>query len=170
MSEEKLRHGQALAIQWVTFLLQKVVEDIDNGGEKTRELIGNAQSVGKFNDLKTIALGYHYVLGSALPLAIELALKALLLKEGVTPRRTHDLLSLYSGLPELTRTMLQDKFQTLDEIDGYSERMSLILENHRTDFPDWRYLDSAGKLFKEENKKLQIAICTLLEIYNSSDA
>lgn len=163
MNEEKLRHGQALAMQWVVYSLQKMNSDIKNNGGVTKNLIGDAKSVNGSNDLDTLATGCDYVVNFVLPFAIELALKSLLLKEGKTAGRIHGLLDLYNKLPESTRNSLQDNYIKNQKVERIT--FEKLLDNHKDDFINWRYLENAELLNKDE-KKMQLALCSILDIYN----
>ena len=168
MNKQKLLHGQALAMQWVGFALQSIIADIHSGGSITKQLMGSAKSVGNGNDLKTVAIGCNYVVNFVLPFAIELALKALLAKTGQGFKFTHDLLALYNKFSPDIKGRLQSEFIIQLEKGGCPETGSFedLLTAHKNDFVDWRYLDKAEKLKKEE-KEMHLAICAILEIYNS---
>jgi len=118
--------------------------------------------------LDTLAIGCLYVVNFVLPFAIELSIKAILAKEGKDSKFVHDLFMLYKELSEETKQLIQNEYIKqcrcceFHEIDSFE---NLIIE-HKTDFVGWRYLDNAENL-KRNDKKMQIAICALLEIYNT---
>jgi hypothetical protein len=167
ISNNNLRHGQALAMQWVGLVLQKIVKDISSGGNITKQLIGDAKSVNSKNDLNTIALGCHYVVAFILPLTIELALKALLSKQGIKPKNSHNLSDLHEQVPEQMKRTLQDTFfhQKKEVLNQENGSLEQLLARHSKDFVDWRYLDQPERLEKSDTE-MQIAICTILDVYN----
>lgn len=97
-------------LQWTSFCLQKIVADIAQGGLITRQLIGDAKNTGSTSPLDTISLGSKYVLNFIIPLSIELALKALIIKEGEQPDNIHDLSALYDKLPDDLKEQIEQNF------------------------------------------------------------
>jgi hypothetical protein len=168
MNKKKLFHGQALAMQWVGFALQKLIVDVKAGGSITNQLIVNAKSVSGNDALNTLALGCSYVVNFVLPFSLELALKSLLIKGGNEPKFIHDLLDLYNGFSADMKLKLQNEYSNQLEIVGLDKTESLeeLLSAHRNDFKDWRYLENTEKLMREE-KEMQAAISAILEIDNS---
>jgi hypothetical protein len=67
MNEQKLRHGQALAMQWVAFALQKIIVDVRHDGHITSALLDGAKNIGGEERLDTLALGCNYVVNFVLP-------------------------------------------------------------------------------------------------------
>ena len=162
--EERLRHGQSLAMQWVSFSLQKIIADIESGGVKTNQLLDSTKDISAKSPLETIRTGSKYVLNFIIPLSIELALKAFLAKEGKEPDRTHDLFNLYNKLSKPTKRRIEHDFST-QKINPDSSFKDLLIK-HRSDFEDWRYLDNPEAI-QTDDKELQIALCSILSIYNS---
>ncbi|WP_170961705.1 HEPN domain-containing protein [Vibrio genomosp. F6] len=164
MSEQDLRHGQALSLQWVTFALQKMVKDIETGGSTTNTLIGNCKSVAGDSGLGTLSTGSDYVLNFLIPFSVELALKALLIKEGIDPGHIHNLVKLYGKLS----TKMQDEIQRIFKEEQQVTKFTMIelLERHKADFVMWRYLDKAEELHRDE-VELQLALSAILDLYNS---
>lgn len=166
---KELLHGQALAMQWVGFAMQKIMEDVKVGGTKTQQLLGNAKTVGNNSGIETLSLGCSYVVNFVLPFTIELALKALLTKENVNSGNIHDLLDLYNNLPEQIKSNLDAQYQSLSANGTTSGSQSLLknlLKEHRKDFVSWRYLENVENL-KRDEKEMQFAICAILDIYNA---
>ncbi|WP_312648989.1 HEPN domain-containing protein [Aminipila sp.] len=164
MSEKNLRQGQALAMQWVIYALQKLNLDIKNNGGVSKALRGDAKSASGSNDLDVLSIGCDYVVNFILPFALELALKSLLLKEGQNADRIHGLINLYNNLPESTRNALEDNY--FKEQNVKSITIEKLLDNHKDDFINWRYLDNSESLKKNE-KEMQLALCSILDICNS---
>jgi hypothetical protein len=160
----KLLHGQALALQWVGFAMQKLTVDVSAGGSATKQLPGDAIRSNK--DLDTLALGCTYTVNFVLPFAAELGFKALITKEGQRFERIHELLDLYTSLSQDTRQKLQREFENQRQLVGSSEIRPFedILAIHNSDFPRWRYLTRAETLQKEE-KELHVVISTILVVY-----
>lgn len=166
MKKEKLRHGQALAMQWVAFAMQKISTDVKSGGKITESLLGDATTIKGTSGLETLSIGCVYVTNFVLPLAIELSLKALIEKEGKTYPQTHNLLKLFNLLSLKTQNILEIQYHSHSEnnLAGSCECLRELLENHQQDFEGWRYLDEASTL-KREEFKLQYALTTILDIY-----
>ena len=163
-NEQKIRHGQALAMQWVAFALQKLSLDADSGGEKSGLLLGYQNSVDKTDGFKTLAIGCNYVIGFVLPLAIELALKSFIAKENSFPPKIHNLSKLFAKISSSSRNKIERKYAELtDNVDINS--FSKLLGDHSNDFEDWRYLDNA-EILKREEIKLQYSLSAILEVYN----
>jgi hypothetical protein len=169
MNEQKVRHGQAMVIQMVSFLLQKIILDIDMGGKYTAELLGNARSVGGQLNLKTYETGCTYVVNFLLPLTIELSLKSLILKEKKKPLKEHNLTLLFNQISESSQEMIEREYhvgtRTLPFKD--CECVRKLFNNHKTDFEAWRYMDAAEKLSQREEIKLQYTISAILTVYEN---
>lgn len=81
-----------------------------------------------------------------LALSMELALKAWWTREvnGINVPKTHDLLELFDGLPEQTRTRLENSHPELPnpshpKLSPVREGLRSILASNRTKFVEWRY-------------------------------
>ena len=70
---------------------------------------------------------------------IEVAMKALIEKQGQNPPHTHDLASLYALLDSSTQTRIEAKLNP----DGVEVEALLI--HHRSSFEQWRYIVDSGK-------------------------
>jgi len=153
-------------MQWVAFAMQKISADVNSGGTITGSLLGDATTIKGTSGLKTLSVGCMYVTNFVLPLAIELSLKALIEKEGNTYPQTHNLLKLFNLLSSKTQNILETQYHLHSENDlvGTCKCFKELLENHQQDFEEWRYLDEASKL-KREEFKLQYALTTILDIY-----
>ncbi len=163
MNDYKNRHGQALSMQWVSFLLQSVSVDIKQGGKLTRSLFKNARASGGEDNYDALDVGCTYTVNFLLPLTVELGLKALILQEGKKPVRKHDLIELYHQLSEEIRATLEKEYKSVCENED--SKLSESLERHRVDFEGWRYLDNPASVHCEEIK-LQYAISTILNVAN----
>ena len=158
-STNNLLHGQAIAMQYVVYLLQMMATH--EGISALTSLLRNVRSVGGTEVVTTTSLGCNWASNILSSLTVELALKALLLKESGHYKHTHDLLELYSSLPDRVQARLECE---------YAERCTRSLRElfvvHREDFVKWRYLDEDVDSLQSENIELQYAICTILDVHN----
>ena len=93
----KRRHVQAIAMQYVVNLLQRITE-----GKNRKYLSGlleNETSEGGGNVIHQTHLGCTWAVNILVALTAEFALKALLIKNGVVSPNKHDLLELFTLLP-----------------------------------------------------------------------
>ena len=167
---KKLRHGQALSMQWVSYLIGMIYEDTLQGGSSTKALLKGARSVGGGFPIKAWNLACLNALNVFLPFTMELALKSLLTER----KRSHDLLALYKALPINTQNKIEDEFQKLKQENGFREgQLITLLESHRQDFERWRYLDDKdlkGLVHSEDDwKEMHYGVCAILNVYNSSN-
>ncbi len=86
------------------------------------------------------ALGHVVALAILLSLAMELALKAILLRRSCPFKRTHDLVYLYESMDWETQKIVAFFYGSEKE-----PSIEVILEKHNSSFKDWRY-PSDGKL------------------------
>ncbi|HDK7156456.1 TPA: hypothetical protein PTV43_001584 [Clostridium botulinum] len=170
MSEKELLNGQAMSLQWVTYLLSMAEKDINiNDGKVVKKLLCNAKTVTDSTSYEALEIGCLYACNFLLPFAIELALKSLLMKCEIKYKKGkdgHNLKILFEQLKEDKRerglqTKIQRKYEELS--DGLSDSIKDILSKHKLDFPQWRYLDKPQNL-SVETKKLQFVLCAILEI------
>ena len=161
------RHGQAVAMQYVGYLLQRIPEE-----KNQKYLIGLLENVtpeGGGDGIQQTRLGCIWAVNIIMAFTVELALKALLIKNGVEPPNRHDLLELFTLLPHETRKQLEDKFRISienGEVVG-PESLCQLLTSHRDDFVDWRYLDKEPENLIPECRELQFAVHAILDVYNS---
>ncbi|MDD5738840.1 MAG: hypothetical protein PHY72_02870 [Candidatus Pacebacteria bacterium] len=167
---EKLKHGQALAIQWVVFALQKLSLDVKRDGRLSRSLLGDAKTTSGADGLETLALGCKYVVNFVLPFAIELSLKSLITKEKIIPLQIHDLLLLFDSLPLNLQGKLESRYHQLSEKSFANDCKCFrqLLIDHKVDFVNWRYLDEMD-ILKNEEIKLQYALTSVLDVFNDSE-
>lgn len=166
MDDYRNRRGQAMSLQWVAYLLQSTQIDTQVGGDLTRSLLSYGMKDASRKDLVALQLGCVYTTNFILPLAIELALKALILQEGKKPKREHNLIHLYNQLSRNAFEKLEDKFFTLKNIQTKTScHLVNLLSEHADDFIEWRYLDSPQKL-KRDEIDLQIALVAILSFCN----
>ena len=157
---ENLMHGQAIAMQYVVYLLQKITAD--GGRDALASLLRNVRSVGGTEVTATTLLGCVWATNIVAALAVEFTLKALLRKECGRYKHTHDLLELYEALPDAVQALLENEFSRLS-----SGSLCALLAKHREDFVRWRYLDRDVEFLKSECTGLQLAICTILDVHNA---
>ena len=70
---------------------------------------------------------------------IEVGIKALIEKQGLTPPHTHDLASLYALLDSSTRARIEAK------LNPHGVEVETLLAHHRSSFEQWRYIVESGK-------------------------
>lgn len=158
------RHGSALSIQWVGFALQRIIAEADT--PLVRQLLGDAKTVGGQSGSPYLELGCVWTQYIIIPFGIELALKALLVKETGNHPDIHDLMKLYSRLQADTRAAIEQDYKNL--LDGWkSKPLPQLLEEHKDDFVRWRYLDETDNLSAEDPRLLQLVLSALLDVYNA---
>ena len=124
--------------------------------------------------------GTRYPPLSMLPFAVELCLKALKAHGGNEFIRTHDLKLLWEDLKKEQaeiRKRVEDpgwrkeerKQREAYEITGKTRTVDEVIEAHRNDFEDWRYVPDGVKNLKDEKKALPIdeAFIDLFGIVNA---
>lgn len=81
---------------------------------------------------------------------IEVALKALIRREGKEPPNIHDLYRLYKMLAPRTRKRICEKAEKLEAISpkegGEVIRAEEVIKKHRKSFEEWRYGESGKNL------------------------
>ncbi|GAA0742110.1 hypothetical protein [Clostridium oceanicum] len=173
MSEKELLNGQAMSLQWATYLLSMAEKDINiNDGKVVKKLLCNAKTVTGSMSYEALEMGCLYASNFLLPFAIELALKSLLkkcqIKYSKKGQDGHNLEKLFEQLKQDKckrdiQTKIQRKYENLS--DGISGSIKDILFQHKLDFTQWRYLDNPKNL-RVQTKKLQFVLCAILEIYD----
>ena len=161
------RHGQAVAMQYVGYLLQRIPEEKNQ--KYVRGLLKNVTSVGGGDGIQQTLLGCIWTVNIVMAFTVELALKALLIKNGMEPPNRHDLLELYTLLPLKTQKQLENKFRISirnGEVVS-TESLHQLLALHRDDFVGWRYLDKEPENLMPECRELQFAVHAILDVYNS---
>ena len=162
--DANLRHGQAIAAQYVAYLLQSViVEGLD--GDVLVRLLKGARTVSGADPQRHTILGCAWILNIALAFGLELSLKAMLAKKGRKYSYTHNLVRLFHHLPDETQQEIEAKFREIVESDvAFRE----LLDRHQDDFKRWRYLDEPGNTNMGEVFLLQMAICAVLDVFDSA--
>lgn len=163
----EVRHGQAVAMQYVGYLLQRIPEEKNQ--KYLRGLLENVTSEGGGDGIQQTLLGCIWAVNIVMAFTVELALKALLIKNGVEPRNQHDLLKLYTLLPLKTQKQLENEFRSSIQNEEVvsTETLRQLLTLHRDDFVDWRYLDKEPENLNPECRELQFAVHAILDVYNS---
>lgn len=162
---DKLRHGQALVLQYAAQVLLNVSE---GGPEVVGKVLAKEQLTAD-NAINTTIFGCTYATRIVLSFALELALKALISKHNNNPApNIHNLSGLYNILSDLKNELDLDFENTKssyipDEIRSLSE----IIYSHKYDFQNWRYLDHAENLMGDDIYILQYVICSVLNVYDS---
>ena len=163
----KRRHGQAVAMQYVGYLLQTIPEEKNQ--KYLRGLLENVTSEGGGDGIHQARLGCIWAVNIVIAFTVELALKALLIKNEMEPPKQHDLLKLYTLLQLKTQNQLEDNFRISienGEVVG-TKTLRQLLTSHRDDFVDWRYLDKELENLKSECRELQFAVHAILDVHNS---
>jgi len=163
--EAKLRRGQAIAMQSVAFLLIGIASDIDRAAVKS--LLRDAKTISGADPWRHTMLGSAWVLHFVAAFGIELSLKALRAREGFSPRHCHNLLTLFNDLLPATRSKLETQFRHDTQHTRPGVALSDFLREHRNDFLEWRYLDKPKSLTSGDAGLLQLAMCAMLETYES---
>ena len=160
--------GQALAMQYVGFLLEKASKI-----EKTdvlRQLLDNVTKVDGRDGVPMARLGCTWAGNVIMAFTTELALKALLAKSAIEPPRTHDLLVLYKRLSPETQKKLESVFKLPikeRKVVGV-DSLNQLLAVHKDDFAGWRYLDKDLENLKAGHHDLQFAVWAILEVYSAT--
>ena len=163
----RLRHGQALALQYAA----QILINVNRGGPQIIQGVLSPAQLGAENAVKTATLGCRHAARIMLPFIVELALKALIARHGNDQaQRTHRLTRLYDALPVKLENKLNCDFETVKRSDIPGETRSLreILLDHDNDFHDWRYLDDPENLLVDSIYTLQFVACSVLNIYNNN--
>ena len=114
--------------------IQTAVASYESAAKLNRTLqstVGDGQTPPTAQTLKTRALIQVVVVMAAF--AIEIGLKAIISKERVSFRKTHDLGALYALVPSRIRAQIDDIARREDV------SMRGVCEAHRNSFTDWRY-------------------------------
>lgn len=167
-TSHRLRHGQALALQYAAQILMNVHRE-----PKIIPRVLSPDQLKAEHSAETTALGCGYAARIVLPFIVELALKALIGKNNNGPaERTHRLSRLHDALPAVVQDNLDVDFERLKLSETPEETRSLrqILLDHDNDFPDWRYLDDPEGLATAPILTLQYVACSVLNVYNSTSA
>ena len=92
-------------------------------------------------------------------LSIEIALKSLLEKHGITFPKKHDHIILFNLIPMPIQLMLQDRFYVTAVNYNQNGPTDLreVLESTRDSFIQWRYIHEASKLIKIDISSVLIA-------------
>lgn len=125
--------------------------------------------------------GTKILLLSALPLAVELCLKALKAQGGKEYIWTHNLKQLWEDLEPEERKKIRKrvddpawrkqewKHREEFRIAGKARTVDEVIEAHQNDFTDWRYVPDGVEKLTEEKKALGIdeAFMDLLRVVNA---
>lgn len=160
-----LRHGQAVALQYVVQLLINLKRD----PQIARHVLSGSQ-LAATNAIQTTAVGCHYATGFLLPFVVELALKALVAKHNTDQvAKEHCLSKLYDDLPCNVQDRLKRDFEhiKLSELPHETRALRTVLSDHDNDFPDRRYLDDPQGLVNTPIDTLQYVASSVLNVYNT---
>ena len=93
-------------------------------------------------------------------LGLETGIKAMLVREGKQPSKTHDLLELYEALQVDTRKGIRT------EARKHGIRAQGLLMEHRNSLTEWRYREDTGAL-PVDIAALDTVLRIVVEMYNS---
>ena len=161
----RLRHGQALAIQYAAQILINSQRD----PQIIRRALSGAQ-LAATNAVSTTALGCEYAARFLLPFVVELALKALVARHRNDQGAWgHRLSKLYDELPACVQVELERDFEQIRRTEFPVETRTVrkVLAGHDNDFPEWRYLDDPTKLVGGPIFTLQFVASAVLNVYNA---
>ena len=162
--QHRLRHGQAVALQYALQVLLNASRQPD----LVRRVLSEAQlSATRAADVASLGCGYAARFLS--PFVVEVGLKALIAQRTGNPAEpTHDLSTLFDALPDSAQSELEREFERtkLSEIPNETRSLREVLVAHRADFARWRYLDNPEGL-AGQNDLLQHVACTVLNVYNA---
>ena len=156
------RHGQAIAIQHAAAVLMTMAN------EPRRLMSLGLESIMTGESTEAAALGCLIAARFLCPLTVELALKALIAmtNDDAAPA-THDLICLLELLPQdIQNTISQEFDRVKKENNDLEDKRTLeqIFRDHRSDFVDWRYLDSIEELAGIRLETFHYAICAILAL------
>ncbi len=161
----KLRHGQAVALQYALQVLLNSARDrqVVQGALTTTQLAAK-------DAIETASLGCQLATRILSPFVVELALKALMARhrDGYVAHE-HRLDKLYGALPQTLQDELAREFESVKQSELQFETRSLreILSVHSQDFTDWRYLDDSESLSSDPVDTLQYVGCAVPNVYNA---
>ena len=104
--------------------------------------------------------------------AAEVALKAMHNKEtGKQAQKEHDLSILFYGLKPSTQQSLDQRFQRIRKLkagyDGRSQSIGQVINDHKDDFVQWRYIFERQGSSNIELQSLEPAVEAIIEEYGS---
>lgn len=108
--------------------------------------------------------GYTFSTVILRALATEIALKALSLKRTGEYKNEHDLMVLFNDLDSSTREIISN----LEEIHGVAP-LKKILDKHKDDFIEWRYVMEPPRELSVGLIDLDKALSILITTYNHAD-
>lgn len=154
-----LLHGQAIAMQYVGFLLHRVTATA-SGRRALDSLLADVRDSRGASVVDHTVLGCVWTTNIVTALAVEMALKSLLQAAVGEFGRTHDLLELFDALPP---DLANDLRETHRRLCVSEVPLRDLLELHRHDFVKWRYLDEKVEVLAADFQELQLAVSAILE-------
>lgn len=162
--QRRLRHGQAVALQYAL----QVLLNANQRPSLVRNVLSEAQ-LAAASAVDVASLGCGYAARVLSPFVVETALKALIAQRTGHPATpTHDLSALFNELPDSAQSELDRDFERikLSEIPDETRSLREILVAHRHDFARWRYLDNPAGMALQSDL-LQYVACAVLNVYNA---
>lgn len=168
--QQRLRHGQAVALQYAL----QVLLNVGRRPDLVRGVLSDTQLAAE-GAVHSAVLGSGYAARILSPFVVEVALKALTAQRvGRRAAPTHDLVELYDGLhddqsPISAQSELDREFERIkmSEIPDETRSLREVLEAHGDNFVRWRYLDDPVGL-EGQADLLQYVACAVLNVYNTA--
>ena len=157
-------HSQAIAMQYVGFLLQRL--SATASGHRTLDaLLADVSDAGGRPVVGKVILGCSWSVNIVTALALEMALKSLLQVAVGKHPYIHDLLELFDAIPSDLASRLNATYR---QMSASEVPLRDLLETHRHDFVKWRYLDKDVQELKINFEELQLAVSAVLEHLGSA--
>ena len=170
LEEQKKEMGSAMAIATTANLLLGL--RTNKIGKKYKKMM--IKQVGM--DEKLCEGGIEFILIPMVPFAVELCLKGIKAQGGNEFIWTHNLKLLWEDLNQKEREEIRKRVEepkwareerkqrTACGIMGEMREIDKIIEDHRNDFSDWRYVVDGEKKLTEE-KKTRSFIEAIMDLY-----
>ena len=113
----------------------KAFQAVANDLHTSLNSLSNPKTYKSTDEAKKRLVGYSTSIVVLRALAVELTLKALAFRRTGKFKKIHDLLKLYDDLGTDTQAIISK----IEDIHGVAQARR-ILEKHKNDFIDWRYL------------------------------
>ena len=93
---------------------------------------------------------------------IEMALKAMIKREGEDPGKIHDLLKLYKKLLPKTQKNINEK---VSKIGINASDVQNVMEEYQNSLQEWRYMEDFDDSPLVDLRALQVTLCTIINIH-----
>ena len=146
--------------------LRRVAADLDHNWD---DFLRGARTPGEEEFPGEEFTGWTLAVPILRALAAELALKAIASKMTETHERGHNLLKLFDGLDQSVRDCIERQDAAVRHVRTYGTVRS-VLDNHKDDFTDWRYLGESWPGKKRYGKDLDTALIALITAFDELPA